>query len=426
MDEYNRPVALSNNEDELKQEIERLRNTASFQFGNHIVKAFENPIRILVLPITILFLTIRLLKNRRNYPQIRNNESRDCILLFSSYSKRGIHFDRCEALISDLTKNGSQLIHVTNDKVRISSKRKNTLYFKFPSRKDTKGMDPGIWNLQCQNFMNNLLDVYTPKTFIFDGDYPFRGMLNSIQNREDMNRFWIRESALNYKTTSLPVSGFEIFDSVIHPTYGKEFESDMHVGTSGTILCDPIVHREPEKRTIENFRDKYCKKGEVLIFFDLVTRDDIVKSVVNKLLKHENVKLVIRDCLDTEDIIHHPRTISVDNLSYSVGLFSSDAAVIYGDFFSLHTAVQSKTPSICLLREDERLEIFYKEFSTKNLPWITITSETDDEILNESINRILDHKVREQLKSRLKEFDFQYNHQPLVDIIIDHHNSSQD
>ena len=426
MDEYNNPVSLSRKEDELRGEIERLRSTASFQFGNHIVKAFENPARIIILPITLVLLLFRLVKNRNRGRTKIDFKTRDCILIFSSSSTRGIHFDRCEAIISDLMISGSQIIHVTNDEIRISNGRKNVLYYKFPSRNEIQGMDPKIWNLQCENFLNNLFDVFAPKTFIFDGDYPFRGMLNAIENREEMNRFWVRESALNYKTTSLPASGFEIFDSIIHPTYGKEVEPDTQIGQSGTIMCDPIVYSTPEKRTIENFRKKFSTEGEILIFFDLVTRDDIVKSIANEFFKHENVKLVIRDCVKSEDIIHHPKTISVDNLSYNVGLFSSDAAVLYGDFFSLHSIVHSKTPSICLISGDEKSEIFQKEFSTENLPWISIDSETDNKLLIESINRIMDKGVREQLTMRLNEFDFHYNHKPLIDVILKHHSTSQD
>ena len=171
MEEYNIPTTLSRKEEVLQNELNRIRSTASFKFGNHFVKALERPWKIFLLPFTIPMLMWKLFRSSQSLEVAAKKNTRNCVVLFSSKSNRGLHFDRCETLISRFIDPDLQIIHVTTDEFGIRGARKNTLYYLFPERMNVVGMNPKLWNIQCENFLNTILDIFSPKTFIFDGDY---------------------------------------------------------------------------------------------------------------------------------------------------------------------------------------------------------------------------------------------------------------
>ena len=241
MEDYNLPTTLSRKEELLQSELNRIRQTASFKFGNHFVRALERPWMIPLLPFTIPLLMFKILREKKNTNNVATRSTRHCVVLFSCASVRGLHFDRTEALIAKLEDPELQIIHVTTDEMFVTASRKNVHYYMFPARAKLDGMNPKLWNTQCEIFLNSIFDIYSPKTFIFDGDYPFRGMLNAMESRPEMNRFWLRESSLIYKISSLPGDAFEVVDAIIHPTLRKKTDPDTNIGRSGSVFCNPIL-----------------------------------------------------------------------------------------------------------------------------------------------------------------------------------------
>ena len=77
-------------------------------------------------------------------------------------------------------------------------------------------MIPRTWNKKLEAIFSGILDTFHPRTMIFDGDYPFREILNAIalpRNESILGR----ESLLNFKISSLPIDSFDEFDAIIHP-----------------------------------------------------------------------------------------------------------------------------------------------------------------------------------------------------------------
>ena len=53
-------------------------------------------------------------------------------------------------------------------------------------------MDARTWNSQCEEMLANVFSVHKPSIFVFDGAYPYRGMLNAIKGRVGVKRVWVR------------------------------------------------------------------------------------------------------------------------------------------------------------------------------------------------------------------------------------------
>ena len=169
MEEYNVPFTLSRKEEVLQEELKRIRHTASFRFGNLFVKAIERPWKILFLPFSIPKLMWTILKEKGFDRQSEPRIMRNCVVLFSTKSSRGLHFDRCESIIQSINDKNTQIFHITTHKDGVHNHNKNVQYYTFPERSSVKGMNPKLWNPQCEVFLNTIFDIYSPKTFIFDG-----------------------------------------------------------------------------------------------------------------------------------------------------------------------------------------------------------------------------------------------------------------
>jgi hypothetical protein len=421
VEEYNLPTTLSRKEEVLQGELNRVRSTASFKFGNHFVKALERPWRILLLPITLPLLMWKLFRQGGNLEIATNKKTRNCVVMFSTSSSRGLHFDRCEALISHFNDFELQIIHITTEGLGIRNSRKNVQYYVFPERTDIMGMNPKLWNTKCEIFLNSILDIYSPRTFIFDGDYPFRGMLNAMEFRKEMNRYWIRESSQNFKISSLPVDGFELFDAIIHPTLSRTSDSDRNIGRSGSIYCNPILTRPPSESEREMYRLKHVSKDCQLIFFDVGKRNEFAENIASLLLLREDVCLLVRRNMRIRTVLDHPRTIVAADLNYSQAIGVADAVVLYPDHFSLHAAFHSKRPTLSVFDDAKSIENLNEEFDTEDLPLLYLDSTTSDNLAISAIDRLLDPAVQEQLQQRMSEFNIDYDTQNLVDLIITQH-----
>lgn len=422
MEEYKFPITLSLKEELLREELRRIRQTASFRFGNLLVKAIERPWRLIFLPFSILKFIWILLTEESSTQKSEPRMMRNCVVLFSINSQRGLHFDRCEAIIQSIKDKDIQIFHITTHKYGVKSQDKNVQYYTFPERSSVNGMNPKLWNHQCEVFLNTIFDIYSPKTFIFDGNYPFRGMLNAMGFREEMNRFWIRESSQNFKISSLPIDGFEQFDAIIHPSISKTTDTDINIGRSGSIFCNPIISHLPSQNDCLLFREKHLPLGATLLFFDIGIKDEFTEKIALRLLSNENVFLLVRQNMKILSVINHPRTICNEDLNYSGAMMVSDAAILYPDYYSIHTSFHLNIPTLSIADEQTTLEELSDEFGTDDLPLIYLDSKMGDGLIDTALGRLIDSNVQAQLKERMLKLGIESGTEKLAKVIMNNHN----
>ena len=85
-------------------------------------------------------------------------------------------------------------------------------------------MDARTWNSQCEEMLANVFSVHRPSTFIFDGAYPYRGMLNAIKTKTSIDRIWVRRVTREGRD-SAPEDSFSHFDRIVVP--GDLIEPNM-------------------------------------------------------------------------------------------------------------------------------------------------------------------------------------------------------
>ena len=77
-------------------------------------------------------------------------------------------------------------------------------------------MESAEWNALVEEELTLCFDTHRPKTFVFDGAFPYRGMLRAISPREDIDKLWMRRGTFR-KGVNIPVDSIDFFDAIIHP-----------------------------------------------------------------------------------------------------------------------------------------------------------------------------------------------------------------
>lgn len=421
VDQYNHPFSITLKEEELRNELARLRGTASFRFGFHFVQAFQQPWRIPLLPFTTPWLVYQLLRAPKHSNKKRRLKHRDCVMVFSSGSPRGLHVDRSEALLASLNNGTTQLIHVSTDYRMLEREEGDIIRFIMPGRKQSPGMKPGVWNKQCETILNCLIDVYAPKTFVFDGDFPYRGLLDVIQLRDGMNRFWIRESPNNHRISQLPLDGFETFDAVIHPSLSKVGDPDTNVGKSGSVFCNPIVGPLPVKDALHQRRLKIAPQTAQLVFFDLGAAHGHAETIANTLLADEGVLLLIRPGTNNRRLLNHPRTVLAYGMTYIESIGCADVAVLEPDQYSLHAALCTHTPTLSVLDESSTKSAVSEDAFQNGLPIIHLGTTLETSLVESAVHRLLDSSVQQQLREQMKSLNLNYDQESLVRFLMELH-----
>jgi len=405
VDEYLEITRTSKREENLTNEVNRLRNSFSFQFGNIFVQAFERPITLPLLPFRIIGFLTKKAFSKKSHVTPPTKITRDCVLGYSSDSFRGVHFNRMERILLELRTHGIETVHVTNDReIRSFKKVESHSLYSIPPRSEFGKMIPRTWNKKVEQIVSSILDTFHPRTMLFDGDYPFRGILNAISLRPEMNRFWIRESLLNFKTSTLPVDGFDTFDAIIHPSITRRDDPDTIIGSSGTIFCNPIVGKPEQTSSLSRLRLGMVQNENQVVFVQLSKKIKNREQVFQEILSNEGCKVLCVSTQIPKPYLHHERIVTSDALSVDEAIQVADLCLISPDFYNLYSCFNQEKPTLCITESQSHIDSINREFGSNKLPIILVDDVTDLSYLSDGIERLFNSDLQDQLSHRMKEY----------------------
>ena len=109
-----------------------------------------------------------------------------------------------------------------------------------------KNMSSSQWNGLVEEQLLMILDVHKPKMFMFDGAFPYRGMLNAILRKPEMKKIWMRRGMFK-KGSKIPVDSIQFFDTIIHPGDAIPAKKDEINHTTDVLHVPPILLIQPEE-----------------------------------------------------------------------------------------------------------------------------------------------------------------------------------
>jgi hypothetical protein len=206
-----------------------------------------------------------------------------------------------------------------------------------------KGIDSQEWNALLEEELTLCLEVHKPSMFLFDGAFPYRGMLRAIQERTNLNKIWMRRGMFR-KGAKVPVDSIQHFDTIIRPGDGVDVnEEELDHGleilkSSPIVLLDKSELLASEKARYrlgiaEASRVVYVQLGAGQI-------NDIsseIRMTLDELLRHEDIHVILGESMIGSRIeVELPNVHVLRDYPNSQYFNAFDAVIQAGGYNSFH------------------------------------------------------------------------------------------
>jgi len=250
-------------------------------------------------------------------------------------------------------------------------------------------MDSSTWNMLVEEMLTLVLETHNPKFFMFDGAFPYRGMLNSIYGREEITRIWMRRGMFR-KGSSIPVDSIEYFDLIIHPEDAVNApQSDsihsvetLHIPPITLLSKDEMLSREKSRNRLNlplDVRVTYVQLGAGQIN-DI---DSEIRMTIEALLHYPDMHIVLGESMLGERLdFDHERVHLLRDYPNSMYYNGFDFAVQAGGYNSFHEMRNLGIPTLfypnmntgmddqlarCKIAEDEKWGIVLEKRTNNSI-----------------------------------------------------------
>ena len=418
---YGSPMNNDAKVERLTRRLFSIRNSLSFRFGNLIVNSIIRPWKIVILPVTLPLLfwkfSQEMIGNRKMIDHDDGEEmlvsTRDCAVIFPTNGVGMGHYARMYALSLALRRKNPEMeiVFFTTNYVLHPLYSEGMSCYHLPNRNKFEGMDARTWNQQCEEMLANVFSVHKPSLFVFDGAYPYRGMLNAIKNRNSATRIWIRRINRKGKDNA-PVDSYTHFDKIVVP--GDLIDANMEELAKWPV--DEIIMTPPMlsiSRSELNDRGHLRSRlgipledkvalvslgaGEINDISSL--RDFVVEGLIDR-----GIYVIIADSMlrPLKSRYDHERIRVVQNFPIMRNRNCFDMAVIAGGYNSVNECILLRLPSVIVpnsetSRDDQPLRA---EMASK-IGGSIVVEEVDKAIIGLALDRICDDQVRADMAQKL-------------------------
>ncbi len=404
------------------RELTRVRNSLAFKLGVEIVKAIKFPPRIILLPFILPWQIIeyglgRLGKNKYKQTDLQSvtRKRRKSIVMFPTNGVGFGHFTRLLSVSRAIKKIDSEveIVFFTTMSTLHLCKSEGIISYRIPGRKEFENLDAAEWNALTEEMLSTVFSAHRPMIFLFDGAFPYRGMLNSINGRNDIKRIWLKRGTMKKGATNIPRDSLEHFDHIIRPQdsvkslISDEFPSDLDI-----VQCNPIILLERNElfsREISRSRLGISQHLTV-VYIQLGAGNinqigKIIEQCVQILQKVKNVHVVIGESIIGKQVeISGSRVQILRDYPNSLYFNGFDFAIIAGGYNSYHEAIYHALPSICIPNTNTGMDdqLARANVASRNKSMLVLDEPVMAD-LEESIAKMLDPEFRSQLKAKCAE-----------------------
>jgi hypothetical protein len=214
-------------------------------------------------------------------------------------------------------------------------------------------MDSTIWNMLVEEMLSLIFDTHAPRNFIFDGAFPYRGMLDAIHGRENLNKVWVRRGMFK-KGKSVPAGSIEHFDLIVHPGDAVNVK-DSEIQHSVEVLnTDPILLiNQNDMFSRNDARNRLGVPDKSIVVYvqlgagQINDIDSEIKITVDSLLDNEEIFIVIGESMLGERVkISNKRVTILRDYPNSLYFNAFDYSIQAGGYNSFHEMRSMKLPTL--------------------------------------------------------------------------------
>jgi UDP:flavonoid glycosyltransferase YjiC (YdhE family) len=214
------------------------------------------------------------------------------------------------------------------------------------------------WNGLVEDMLHMVFDMHRPKWFMFDGAFPYRGMLNAIASQPHMKKWWMRRGSLK-KNKSIPVDSQSFFDGIIVPSEGEKVETEEGVHVVAPIKA--IEVEEAWERTFARSRLSIPDGGKaVYVQLGAGRINDIeglLEKVLHSLFDHPDVYVILGESMLGERLnFTHERLRVVRDYPNALYALAFDASVQAGGYNSYQEMRMFGIPTLFIPNMDTGMD----------------------------------------------------------------------
>ena len=410
-----------------QRQITRLRESVSYRLGRHVTIAIEKPWRIPFLPISFpIFLVLLGLERLGRRPQKVievdyttaseiNSQStpvkqeapapENSVVFFPTNGVGFGHFTRLYSVARRLKKEdpNCEIIFFTTMPTLHIPYSEGYITYHLAGRKKDGNMEASKWNMMVEEMMTLVFETHRPKAFVFDGAFPYRGMLNAIRDSSIPNKVWVRRGMFK-KGSKIPVDSIQHFDLVVHPGDAVENElaesehdvETVHTPPMSLFDRNEIMSRDKARRRIGLPSDcvaVYVQLGAGRI-------NDInseVRIVVNAILANEQAHVILGESMLGERLdIDMDRVHIIRDYPNAIYLAAFDFSVQAGGYNSFHEMRQMRIPTLFLPNMNTGMDDQLARCNVAEAEsWGIVNRDRSEEAINSDVESLLAMKVTE-------------------------------
>ena len=349
--------------EKLQRENRRLRETVSFRLGLHLTNAVRKPWKMFFLPLSFPILCLKIglerlgkvAKNQQSVEQKHNNHDSNTTVLFPTNGVGFGHFTRMYALAKELRKQNPkmEIIFFTTMPTLHIPYLDDFPTYHLAGKHKFDDMDSTIWNMLVEEMLSLIFDTHAPKNFIFDGAFPYRGMLDAINGRENLNRVWVRRGMFK-KGKSVPVGSIEHFDLIVHPGDAVNVKHSEIQHNVEVLNTDPILLiNQNDMFSRDEARNRLGVPDDSIVVYvqlgagQINDIDSEIKITVDCLLDNEDIIVVIGESMLGERVkISNKRVTILRDYPNSLYFNAFDYSIQAGGYNSFHEMRSMKLPTL--------------------------------------------------------------------------------
>lgn len=339
----------------LKRELHRLRNSPSLRLGAHITTAIRRPWRapflVVSLPFMMFMIGLELIGLKSQPKALKSNRvgraltKGNCVVMFPTNGVGFGHFTRTLAIAKrmKILDPSLEIIFFTTMPTLHLLKPYGIPAHHVSGPKYFKGIDSQEWNALLEEELTLCLEVHKPSMFLFDGAFPYRGMLRAIEERTNLNKIWMRRGMFR-KGAKVPVDSIQHFDIIIRPGDGiNENEEELEHGLE-VLKSPPIVlldNSELMARKKARYRLGIAEASRVVyVQLGAGQINDIsseIRMTLDELLRHEDIHVILGESMIGSRIeVELPNVHVLRDYPNSQYFNAFDAVIQAGGYNSFH------------------------------------------------------------------------------------------
>lgn len=355
----------------LAEELSRIRSTYSFQLGLLLTESFvRKPWKIFLFPFLFIGLNVRFFRSQQQARQTNSEISpgldANCVFLISTSEEGIASAERTAELAHKLTSNGKKIV-VMSTLDRISDMLpKTAIVFPMNDPKKEHKEHRSQWNAQCENLVGTILDTHRPHQVVFDGPYPYRGILNVMKYYAFTEWIWLRPSGIEHD--AMLVRG-KPFNRIATMKLNEIERSSDRVKTIAPA-------NEPSVLFAPNYENRAPANKKIL---------DLFQSSIS----NTNWNVVRPAHQEPDENASFSKTALMNRILDEHELGKLDAAVVSPNIELVVKLVSFGVPSLCLYNESQDVsELRRLHARLPNLP-LLFAQQTDSAQLELSLKTLI-------------------------------------